>query len=357
MLGLLAALVTGAAPLASGAVTSGQPRTEEQGLILTPPVVDLSGAPQEKITQEVRIFNRTGAPVPVTVHLGDFYAADEYGTAALIDEQTPDVEIDPETRLATWMSVTPRAITLAPEQETTFQLTIDVPALAEGGSRFGLVMFRTVPPPLETTGVSIAPELRTLILFRNAGDVMEKLELESFAPNKTFFVHGAEISFETRIRNSGNVHLKPDGALAFTRIRIKNMFGQRVADVPLESCPVGQRPKPGEDICGEPGYIIPNSIRLYRSVWQPKGYPFGWYTAELMMTYGTSRQAVKGSARLWGFPTDNPVVLSLLFLLLLLLILLRRRLRDAFLVLIGKDPRDRRDAERRKSRRASPPTT
>jgi hypothetical protein len=146
-----------------------------------------------------------------------------------------------------------------------------------------------------------------------AGRTTEKAFLESFSSNKKLWEKGP-IEFEIRVRNQGNVHLKPVGI-----VTISNIFGQKV-----------------DSFSVEPKNILPGSIRKSTAVWDKK-FLLGKYNATVILNYGTQNQMISASTNFTVFPYKiGSVILLGLIILLVLIYRARRRIGLALKVLFGK---------------------
>jgi len=128
------------------------------------------------------------------------------------------------------------------------------------------------------TGASVTQELGALFLLRVAGEVTEAGELESFAAEKSFWEYGP-VSFDLRVKNSGNVHIKPRG-----KIKITNIFGKEVAEVDAA-----------------PQNVLPGAVRRFSPVWEKKRL-IGKYTATASLVYGGDSDVLSSSTTFYAFP-------------------------------------------------------
>lgn len=280
----------------------------QSGLSVAPATFDLSANPGEIIKNSIKVENLTNVPLEVSVDRRNFTALGEEGEAALTDDTTPYA-------LATWITVDPMVQTIAPHEIKVYNYTITVPQLAEPGGHFGSIIFKTAPRPVAGgSGVAIAQEVGSLLLLKVAGDIVEKAEIESFQPTHGFFEYGP-VGFDTRIKNSGNVHFKPTGT-----ITIANMFGQKVATLNLDS-----------------KNVLPDSIRHLSNSWSQK-LLFGRYTATLSVVYGSNSRILTATTTFGGFPYRvGLVILIVLLLIAVVMFRARRRIARSLRVLFGKE--------------------
>ncbi len=237
-------------------VKSQNTTNQGSGLSVSPPTFELTGNPGDTITNTVRFENTSDEMMKIAVDRRNFTAIGEEGAVGLTEEET-------SFSLASWISVEPENALVPAKSTRTFRYTIKVPLSAEPGGHFGSLIFRTVPSEsLEGSGATLAQELGSLVLLRIAGESKEDAKIESFSAENYFSEYGP-IIIATRVNNLGNVHLKPTGMIS-----ISNMFGQKVATVPLDS-----------------KNILPRAVRRLDSTWDTK-WRLGRYTATLVMVYG-----------------------------------------------------------------------
>jgi hypothetical protein len=303
---LLAAFASFGLLLAMPAPASAQ--TNASGLAISPPSFELSANPGDTLTNSIRVDNTQNQSLDVTEDVRNFTALGEEGEVNLSDQ-------DNTYSMAKWVTVTPAKATIAPGQSHVFQYTISVPANAEPGGRFGSVVFRTSAKPLTgQSGVSIGQEVGALIFLKIAGNVSEKGSIASFASTHAINQY-KPVDFIVRLKNDGNVHLKPTGTITVT-----NIFGHKIATIPLES-----------------HNVLPGAIRKFDGQWRGGKFIFGKYTATVSVTYGSNNQIITASTTFWGFPyIIMLVIIGVLILIGLLLYRIRNRLKLAIRALSGK---------------------
>jgi hypothetical protein len=133
------------------------------------------------------------------------------------------------------------------------------------------------------------------------GEVRVELSVvEMQAPR---FGFALPLPLAVRFANSGTVHVKPRG-----RFVISNMFGKRVAEVPLPE-----------------RNVLPQSIRRV-AVPIGEGLLAGRYTARLQGTYGRRNQlSVAAERRFWFVDWRNVGVPALIFIGLAVFVIAKRR--------------------------------
>lgn len=276
------------------------------GLSVSPPTFELSANPGDSLSNTIKVQNLSDESIRVVVDRRNFTAVGEEGSVDLTAEAS-------SFSLASWMSVFPTETEISPQGIKIFTFWINAPLNAEPGGHFGSIVFRIAGQgQMRQTGASVAQELATLVLLRVAGKTTEQLNLESFSPQRKLLEYGpVELVF--RLRNQGNVHLKPRGTVTVT-----NLFGQKVAVLEIE-----------------PKNVIPGAIRKNSVFWDKK-LLFGRYQAIISLAYGTQGKVLTGSTVFWGFPYRIGIPILIVFLILLLLVIRgRKRLKLAIRVLLS----------------------
>lgn len=258
-----------------------------QALEIAPPVVTLTADPGETITTNISLRDISSGDLIVTGEINDFVASGEDGTPKIIldtsDEKSP-------YSIKDWISPLPE-LTLKSKQIVSLPVTIIVPENAAPGGYYGVVRFTGTPPELKGTGVSLTASLGALILLRVNGEAKENLAIEEFSVNKNGsksgnFFETTPLQFVERFKNSGNIHEQPVG-----QVKITDMFGKNVAtlNVNLQS-----------------NNVLPSSVRKFDQTIDSSVIGnkilFGRYTAELKVTYGSSKQVLTQSITFWVIP-------------------------------------------------------
>ena len=281
-------------------------------LSLSPQIINVSANPgEDTITNVVRITNGGELPIELETIPKNILPTGEEGAVDLTEDQT-------SYSLAEWITVDPERVNVAPGDTQDFTVSIDVPANGEPGGHFGTVVFKTVPPPGDqgAAAAQVSQEIAPVILVSVAGDITEELNIASFGSEKSFWSNEKPITFETRVGNTGSIHLKPTGT-----ITIKNMFGGEVTTIPLEE-----------------KNVLPESIRRIVTEWSDPGFAVGRYTADLSLVYGEDDNILTASTSFTIFPWQTLIPFGLVAVAVLyILIKFRSRIGSAVRVLAGKN--------------------
>lgn len=282
----------------------GQEAPSTNGLTVSPPTFEISGNPGNTVTNSVRLENMKTTAVRLAVDKRNFTAIGEDGAIGLTDDTGT-------FSLASWITVDPSDVVIPPKSTRVFTFTIKIPLNAEPGGHFGSLIFRTIPEEsLSGSGATVAQEIGSLILLRLAGTTTENAKVESFTTSQSFYEFGP-ITFEERIKNLGNVHLKPSG-----NVTITNLLGQKIATVPLIT-----------------KNVLPGAIRKIEGTWDTK-WRLGRYTATAVMIYGANNTQLANVTSFVVVPYR--LVLVILILLTILVVIFyrsRKRLKLAWKIL------------------------
>ncbi len=174
-------------------------------------------------TLTISIQNPGSVAVEAKAVVNNFIAsADESGTPRLIlaDDAQP-----PKNNFKNLISDIPN-IQLAAKERKDIQVKITIPADANSGGYYGAIRFIPANVTQEST-VGLTASVGTIVLVTVPGNLTLKLDVAklSAAQNgkaRSFFTSG-DVDVMTRLKNSGDIHLKP-----FGRVTVKDMFGKTV---------------------------------------------------------------------------------------------------------------------------------
>lgn len=269
---------------------------------LIPPRFDFFGAPGDTVVEKLRVRNDSATALNYAVDVEDFTAKDDEGGVDLLDE---DSQTETSSfRLARWVTVEPSRFTIAAGSERILDVTVRIPKDAEPGGHFASVLVRNAGTQ-EPGSAAVDTRVGSLMFLRVAGAITEKASVDYFKAEESFSQFGPVI-LALRSKNEGNVHLAPKGTIVIT-----NMFGQKVAELPLATA-----------------NVLPGSARIARTTWDQKNL-FGRYTATLVAEYGQNSgadgQPNKLSATTSFFVMPLYVVWTALAILVILFLLITQR--------------------------------
>lgn len=251
-----------------------------QGLEISPPLIDIRVDPGQKVTTKIKVRNVTKETLVVEAEYNDFVSSGEDGQPKILlkdDEESP-------YSIKNWLSTIPSS-TLAPQQQATFDVVIDVPKNASPGGHYGVVRYTGTPAGPEGSGVTLSASIGTLFLVNVSGDVQESAKISDLfsardGKKRSLFEYGP-VGIVTKIQNTGNVHIKPKGT-----IRITNMLGNTVQENQFN-------PKGGN--------VLPQSTRKFDELINKK-LLFGRYTIQADITYGENNTIISNQANFWVIP-------------------------------------------------------
>ena len=266
-----------------------------EGLTISPPISDLSLKPGDISEQTVRITNPTDKLMEIYPQVQNFRAKGEGGEPDFYPASNDESKFS----LASWIKFSQSKIALTPEQVAEFKYRINVPIDAEPGGHYGVIFFATEPPKTEANSnqVSVASKIGSLVLVRIPGDIKENGKITDFSANKFFFK--GPVLFTTRIQNSGNIHFKPKG-----QIIIKNWQGKSIESIEFNTAN---------------GNVLPESTRKFEEKWQSSKWTFGYFSANLALSYGETNQTLSGKLTFWIIPWWLITVLIIIVIILIVI--------------------------------------
>jgi hypothetical protein len=283
-------LLLAALPVAGAGAENGQ------AFSISPPVVELKASPGQTITTTIKLTNVSGGDLVMQAGFNDFAAKDETGDPKIIFDDTGSTTYS----LKNWLSA-PAAFNMQSKETKTLTFPIKVPKDAEPGGHYAVIRFTGTTPELQN-GVALSASIGTLVLLEVSGNIKEDAsvaEFESATPqfaSANFFENGP-IGFVARIKNNGNVHVKPTGTII-----IKNAFGATVSTVRVNGDPTDPK--------NPPKSILPQSIRRFEQT-MPYQWMIGPYTAELSLDYGQGKH-LKSVASFWVVPYKLIVIVLII---------------------------------------------
>lgn len=287
-----ASLIT---PTIAKAQTSGA-----AGLTIVPPSFELYANPGEKISEKIKVRNNSDSANTFQVIVEDFKAVGEDGSVDLVDDQS-----NTTYSLAKWVFPEPKQFTLAGKEEKEIPFSINVPKDAEPGGHYASVLINIGGGKLEGGGATVSSRVGSLILLRVSGNVKEAANVESFKTNQAYY-EKTPVTFELRMKDTGNNHINPKGTIVIT-----NIFGKKVSEVPLKGL-----------------NVLPGAIRKMDTTWNASGFLASRYTATLVATYGSQNLPISATTSFIVFPKYFAITLLVVLLLLIFLIVGRKKVKQ-----------------------------
>lgn len=260
-----------------------------QGVEISPALVELNAERGNTYDITVKVTNVTTADLDYVVSVEDFNAKDETGSPQVILGSS----LPPTVSIRSWVSSIDN-FSLKTQEKNTIKFKLTVPADAEPGGHYGVLRFSGTDPQVSGSGVGLSASAGTLLLVRVAGDINESAEVASFftasGGSQTGFFERAPITFVARIKNTGNIHIKPTGS-----IEIRNVFGGVVASVQMNETR---------------GNVLPESIRRLEATYD--SFMIGYFSATVTLGYGQNGQALVATTGFWVIPWKPVLVATVL---------------------------------------------
>lgn len=275
-----------------------------QGLQVSPTRIEINQInPGESRSFSVLANNVTASDLTYDSKVADFSASDETGSPNVtLDESLPN-----SISIKNWISGFPDEFDLKAHESKELNLQITIPIDAEIGGHYGAILFSGIEPEVDDNGVGLSATTGVLILVSvgDSSEIKEAAELEGFyaaiGENQSWFFETSPVDFVIRIKNNGNVHIKPVGS-----VEITNMFGGVVEVINVNS---------------QSSNVLPDSVRKFTSQ-TSSSWMFGRYTANLALGYGTQGQAITGTINFWVIPYK--LILTIIIVLVTLVFIFKR---------------------------------
>ncbi len=187
-----------------------------------------------------------------------------------------------EYGLASWIQLPVTSVTLQSGASKEVPFTVAVPADAQPGGHFGAIFFTQQPPQNTPNGTGVGFEVASIVSIRISGDADDEAQIREFRTDRSLY-GTPEVNFTARIENVGNTLVQPVGF-----IEISDMFGKKVATLPVNDSGAG---------------VFPKSIRQFTQNWKGEGLVFGNYKARLILSYGDQgKKTLSGETGFWVLP-------------------------------------------------------
>jgi hypothetical protein len=243
------------------------------GLSIQPVKISETLSPGQTVTGSILLTNASDGPVNVEVNLEDFVPIQGADSIQFVG-RTAGV-----TSVKDWITVGSKQIFKFEVGESKqIPYTIKAPDNAEPGGHFGVVFFKATPANTPTGSLKIGTQVGMLVLVAIPGNHLQKGKILDF--NSPGFVQSGPVPFAIKFQNTGTVHYEPKG-----KIVISNMFGKKVAEVPID----GQ-------------VVLPTSIKTLNENWNVSGLFLGRYTAVASIVDGEGEVLTTKSINFWAFP-------------------------------------------------------
>lgn len=306
---------------------------QAKAITVSPPRLELDGDPGTTISSEFKVTNDGTSTATYYTQVENFEAKDESGNPQFVQSKEG---------LAIWISVA-NSITVAPGEQKTIPFTIRIPRTAEPGGYFSSIFVRTSPPNTDAGEVSIGARLGSLVLLRVNGDIQEGVDILEFSTkDKKRLYTSLPVELYYRFQNTGNDRVKPDGEIV-----IKNLIGLKAKVLNANRSEGSVLPRSirrfemawinggggQEDIAAEPEVRNPGGF-FEEAKYQWSHFAFGYYSANLGISYGVNNNTANGTFRFFVFPWQ--LLIIILAVILVAVVILRFGLRRYTKYIISK---------------------
>jgi hypothetical protein len=280
------------------------------GFQISPVRVELTIAPGGSEKTTITASNPTSQPINAEVVVNDFEAAtDETGQPRVIFETDKSAPGNSFKSLVGDLGT----VDIPAGDKVEIPVTVTVPEGASPGGYYGAI--RLEPTAESDKNINLSASVGTLFLVTVPGDLQEALELVEFTTAKDdstgrIFFSGSGIQVVTRLKNTGNIHVKP-----FGRIQVSDSKGNIVEQYEFNNT----EPKAN---------VLPNSTRKFTDTLN-NNYSLGKYTVTANLGYGSAGNLITSKNTFWVIPVWFIVVaVALLLLVLVGAFVLYRKLRQ-----------------------------
>lgn len=287
------ALIIGAASLVVS-ILSAMPMVSyaATGLTIQPIKIVETLHAGESTSGNILLTNASDGPVDVEISKQDFVPVSGAEGIQFVG-RTAGI-----TSVIDWIKVDGKITTTFEKgQSREISYTITAPPNAEPGSHFGVILFKATPKSEGGASLKIGTQVGVLVLVAIPGNHLQKGRILNFSTEK--FLQSGPVLFSINFENTGTVHFEPRGNIA-----ISNMFGQKIADVPIE----GQ-------------VVLPTNVKTLTEQWNVSGILLGRYTAVATIVDGDGNTLTSESVNFWVVPIWYAV--SFIFTLVILFFIIR----------------------------------
>lgn len=208
--------------------------------------------------------------------------------------------------LASWITYKESQLRLMPGESSMLHFKVAIPADASPGSHMAGLFLSSKPSDDVKLGSAIALDVGAIIHFQISGEVIQDTRIREFFSEKS--VYGAPgANFTINVENLGNILSRPRGLIDIT-----NMFGKKVASIPVN-----------EDVFG----IFPKKSREFKAAWAPEDMHIGRFEAVVALSVEgpQGNQTISRVLQFWILPMNfiMPILGGLLGFIIVVYFLLR----------------------------------
>lgn len=220
------------------------------GLTIQPVKISQQLNPGQSVDGTILLTNASSEDVVVDVNIEDFVPTAGTETFQFVG-RAPGV-----TSVRDWISIEgPAHFDFKQGESKEISYTIKAPTDAEPGSHFGVLFFKATNAADAGAQIKVGTQVGVLAFITIPGKFEQKGVISDF--RSASFVQSGPVHFDLSFQNTGTVYFEPKGT-----IDISNMFGSKIASVPIE------------------GYaVLPTGVKTMGFDWNVKGFLLGKYKA------------------------------------------------------------------------------
>ncbi|MFO0882386.1 MAG: hypothetical protein U0491_02965 [Candidatus Saccharimonadales bacterium] len=271
------------------------------GFVVSPVRSELTLDPGKSQVVTLTVENATGGVTTAKAIVNDFEpSGDENGQPRIL----LDDKAAPSNSFKSLVGNIPNT-TLNPGEKKNIDVRITVPGNANAGGYYGAIRFVSDNGSSNDKNVALSASVGTIFLVRVTGSLTESLQLVEFTAAKNsdpgrFFINSGKMSIITRLKNTGNIHVKP-----FGRVQVTDRSGKIVQEYEFNNTD----PRAN---------VLPNSTRKFEDQLKNQNW-IGKYTITANLGYGTSGSLITAKNTFWVIPAWSIAVLAGIVVLFLVL--------------------------------------
>jgi hypothetical protein len=281
---------------------------------LSPALLDISLQSGESAAYEITLYNESEESIVLDGSIEKFVPRGEYGEVDILPFDITDASIN-------WIKLPTNSILLEPGATISVPVIVNIPTTADIGGYYLAVMWESSSGPLTAgNNTRIVSRVGTLLLLTVDGDVKNSLELTSFSlEDPKNFYDSLPIEFSTRLRNTGNIHQRPEGSVV-----IKNFLGGTTEVIKFNSAS---------------GSILPQTNRIFQTTWgvdsdsglvniildQINNFNIGRFSAKIIVEYEEENRLISDEIYFWVFPWQVLLIIFVVVLLITLIVIKIKR--------------------------------
>lgn len=264
---------------------AGAQQGASNGFLVSPVRSELTIEQGKSETVKLTVENATNSPTVAKPIVNDFEPAkDESGQPKILLDENVSAAGNSFRSLVGNLQPIP----LGPKEKKEIAVKISVPGNASAGGYYGAVRFVSEQEGTDKN-VALSASVGTIFLVRVPGNLTEKLDLVQFTAAKNgsngrFFINSGNMSVVTRLKNTGNIHVKPYG-----KVTVTDNSGKTVETYEFN----GTEPRSN---------VLPNSTRKFEDKLKNQKW-FGKYTVTANFGYGSGGSLITAKASFWVIPS------------------------------------------------------